>query len=135
MLFSGSLRMNLDPFDMYSDEEIWKSLEYSHLKTFVSGLPNKLNHECSEGGENLRYNFFKKKLQKSFDSMKDLFKIGFIKAHLNNITPKSQCSICQYYVLNFYYYCYHTVDYNLSMPFYLLLVWVSGNSCVWPEPC
>lgn len=62
--------MNLDPFDMYSDEEIWKSLEYSHLKTFVAGLPNKLNHECSEGGENLRYNFFKKKkkLQKSFHS-------------------------------------------------------------------
>lgn len=57
MLFSGSLRMNLDPFGMYSDEEIWKSLEYSHLKTFVSGLPNKLNHECSEGGENLRYDF------------------------------------------------------------------------------
>ncbi|CAF93260.1 unnamed protein product, partial [Tetraodon nigroviridis] len=53
VLFSGSLRMNLDPFDKYSDEEIWKSLEYSHLKTFVSGLPNKLNHECSEGGENL----------------------------------------------------------------------------------
>lgn len=50
--------MNLDPFDMYSDEEIWKSLEYSHLKTFVSGLPNQLNHECSEGGENLRYKFF-----------------------------------------------------------------------------
>ncbi|XP_011615233.2 multidrug resistance-associated protein 1 [Takifugu rubripes] len=53
VLFSGSLRMNLDPFDMYSDEEIWTSLEYSHLKTFVSGLPNQLNHECSEGGENL----------------------------------------------------------------------------------
>lgn len=49
--------MNLDPFDKYSDEEIWKSLEYSHLKTFVSGLPNKLNYECSEGGENLRYDF------------------------------------------------------------------------------
>lgn len=55
--------MNLDPFDKYSDEEIWKSLEYSHLKTFVSGLPNKLNHECSEGGENLRYDFFRETVQ------------------------------------------------------------------------
>ncbi|KAE8283707.1 Multidrug resistance-associated protein 1 [Larimichthys crocea] len=53
VLFSGSLRMNLDPFDSYSDEEIWRALEYSHLKSFVSGLPNKLSHECSEGGENL----------------------------------------------------------------------------------
>ncbi|KAM3864489.1 multidrug resistance-associated protein 1 [Diretmus argenteus] len=53
VLFSGSLRMNLDPFDSYSDEEVWKSLELAHLKSFVSGLPDKLNHECCEGGENL----------------------------------------------------------------------------------
>ncbi|XP_040048069.2 multidrug resistance-associated protein 1 isoform X2 [Gasterosteus aculeatus] len=53
VLFSGSLRMNLDPFDCYSDEEVWRALELSHLQSFVSGLPNKLSHECSEGGENL----------------------------------------------------------------------------------
>ncbi|XP_053533881.1 multidrug resistance-associated protein 1 isoform X4 [Ictalurus punctatus] len=53
VLFSGSLRMNLDPFDGYSDDEVWKALELAHLKTFVSGLQEKLNHECSEGGENL----------------------------------------------------------------------------------
>uniref|UniRef100_A0A8D2LRU5 Multidrug resistance-associated protein 1 n=1 Tax=Varanus komodoensis TaxID=61221 RepID=A0A8D2LRU5_VARKO len=53
ILFSGSLRMNLDPFDQYSDEEVWRSLELSHLKSFVTTLPNKLNHECAEGGENL----------------------------------------------------------------------------------
>ncbi|XP_003198194.2 multidrug resistance-associated protein 1 isoform X1 [Danio rerio] len=53
VLFSGSLRINLDPFDRYTDEEVWRSLELAHLKTFVSDLPDKLNHECSEGGENL----------------------------------------------------------------------------------
>ncbi|XP_069503216.1 multidrug resistance-associated protein 1 isoform X2 [Ambystoma mexicanum] len=53
VLFSGSLRMNLDPFDKYSEEEVWSALELAHLKNFVSGLPDKLNHECSEGGENL----------------------------------------------------------------------------------
>ncbi|XP_056309877.1 multidrug resistance-associated protein 1-like [Danio aesculapii] len=53
VLFSGSLRINLDPFDSYTDEEVWRALELAHLKTFVSNLPNKLNHECSEGGENL----------------------------------------------------------------------------------
>uniref|UniRef100_A0A3B4X872 Multidrug resistance-associated protein 1 n=1 Tax=Seriola lalandi dorsalis TaxID=1841481 RepID=A0A3B4X872_SERLL len=49
----SSHRMNLDPFDSYSDEDVWRALELSHLKAFVSGLPNKLTHECSEGGENL----------------------------------------------------------------------------------
>ncbi|NWU60420.1 MRP1 protein, partial [Pterocles burchelli] len=53
VLFSGSLRMNLDPFDQHSDEDIWRSLELAHLKNCVSSLPDKLNHECAEGGENL----------------------------------------------------------------------------------
>ncbi|XP_075420665.1 multidrug resistance-associated protein 1 isoform X1 [Tenrec ecaudatus] len=53
VLFSGSLRMNLDPFSQYSDDEVWTSLELAHLKSFVSTLPDKLNHECAEGGENL----------------------------------------------------------------------------------
>ncbi|XP_059009907.1 multidrug resistance-associated protein 1 [Mustela lutreola] len=53
VLFSGSLRMNLDPFTQYSDEEVWTSLELAHLKDFVSALPDKLNYECAEGGENL----------------------------------------------------------------------------------
>ncbi|KAG8558233.1 hypothetical protein GDO81_016922 [Engystomops pustulosus] len=45
--------MNLDPFDNYTDEDIWTSLELAHLKSFASGLPDGLNHICSEGGENL----------------------------------------------------------------------------------
>ncbi|CAJ0967195.1 unnamed protein product [Ranitomeya imitator] len=53
VLFFGSLRMNLDPFDNYSDEDIWTALELAHLKSFASSLPDSLNHMCSEGGENL----------------------------------------------------------------------------------
>ncbi|KAJ6656004.1 hypothetical protein lerEdw1_004589 [Lerista edwardsae] len=53
ILFSGSLRMNLDPFDQYSEEDVWTALELAHLKSFVSALPDKLQHECAEGGENL----------------------------------------------------------------------------------
>ena len=53
VLFSGSLRINLDPFEEYSDAKIWKALENAHLKRFVQQLDRKLDFECSEGGENL----------------------------------------------------------------------------------
>lgn len=53
ILFSGTLRMNLDPFGRYSDEAIWNALELSHLKKFVSSQALGLLHGITEGGENL----------------------------------------------------------------------------------
>lgn len=53
VLFSGTLRINLDPFDTHSDEDIWRALEHAHLKAFVKGLAAGINHEVTEGGENL----------------------------------------------------------------------------------
>lgn len=47
--------MNLDPFDKFSDDDIWRVLELSHLKEYVAGLPEGLQHEVAEGGENLRF--------------------------------------------------------------------------------
>ena len=31
VLFSGSLRMNLDPFNKYTDDQLWAALKLSHL--------------------------------------------------------------------------------------------------------
>ncbi|XP_018907576.2 multidrug resistance-associated protein 1 isoform X5 [Bemisia tabaci] len=53
ILFSGTLRINLDPVGLYSDEDVWRALELSHLKNFVKSLPAGLQQEVSEGGENL----------------------------------------------------------------------------------
>ena len=55
MLFSGTLRFNLDPFDKYSDEELWRVLELSHLDYFTSCLVEGLHHPIADGGENLRF--------------------------------------------------------------------------------
>ena len=54
VLFSGNLRLNLDPFNKYTDDELWQVLEVSHLKNFVSGLSEGLQYTIAEGGENLR---------------------------------------------------------------------------------
>lgn len=53
VLFSGSLRMNIDPFNHYADDAIWTALEQSHLKLFVKGLSDGLEYKIAEGGENL----------------------------------------------------------------------------------
>ena len=54
VLFSGTLRLNLDPFHTYSDEDVWRALDNAHLRRFVTSLPDGLEHIVAEGGENLR---------------------------------------------------------------------------------
>ena len=53
VLFAGTLRVNLDPFEAHSDDELWKALELSHLKGYVTGIEGGLQHTITEGGENL----------------------------------------------------------------------------------
>ncbi|KAF6199543.1 hypothetical protein GE061_007569 [Apolygus lucorum] len=53
VLFSGTLRKNIDPFNEYSDDKLWTALEEVELKDVVSSLPNGLETEISEGGGNL----------------------------------------------------------------------------------
>ncbi|KAH1001745.1 hypothetical protein HUJ04_005722 [Dendroctonus ponderosae] len=52
VLFSGTLRKNLDPFDEYNDQTIWNALEEVELKSAVSDLPHGLESHMSEGGSN-----------------------------------------------------------------------------------
>ncbi|XP_052124000.1 multidrug resistance-associated protein 1 [Frankliniella occidentalis] len=53
VLFSGSLRMNLDPFNKHSDAELWTALNDAHLKSYVEEEGEGLELEVTEGGENL----------------------------------------------------------------------------------
>ncbi|XP_059927317.1 ATP-binding cassette sub-family C member 11 isoform X2 [Gadus macrocephalus] len=52
VLFLGSVRYNLDPFDKHSEQELWLVLEKTYLKDLVSGLPEKLQAEVVRNGEN-----------------------------------------------------------------------------------
>ncbi|XP_050059315.1 probable multidrug resistance-associated protein lethal(2)03659 isoform X2 [Aphis gossypii] len=52
VLFSGTIRNNLDLYDEYSDHEIWSVLNEVELKDVVDDLPNGLNSKMSDGGSN-----------------------------------------------------------------------------------
>ncbi|XP_077204240.1 ATP-binding cassette sub-family C member 5 isoform X2 [Paroedura picta] len=52
VLFSGTVRSNLDPFTQYSEDQIWDALERTHMKECISQLPLKLESEVMENGEN-----------------------------------------------------------------------------------
>jgi ABC-type multidrug transport system fused ATPase/permease subunit len=53
-MFSGTLRENLDPFDQYTDEEIFEALERVQLLDDVMNkFTNKLEHPIAERGENI----------------------------------------------------------------------------------
>ncbi|POM72838.1 ABC Superfamily, partial [Phytophthora palmivora] len=52
VLFKGSLRAYMDPFDEFTDADIWSALEKVDMKTQVSELEGQLSYELSENGEN-----------------------------------------------------------------------------------
>lgn len=52
VLFSGTVRFNLDPFNEHSDADLWEALERSYLKNAISRNALGLDAEVSEGGEN-----------------------------------------------------------------------------------
>uniref|UniRef100_A0A4W3GY81 ATP-binding cassette sub-family C member 5 n=1 Tax=Callorhinchus milii TaxID=7868 RepID=A0A4W3GY81_CALMI len=53
MLFIGTVRSNLDPYDQCTDAQIWDVLERTHMKESVSrDLNEQLDCEVTENGEN-----------------------------------------------------------------------------------
>ncbi|XP_030623305.1 ATP-binding cassette sub-family C member 9 [Chanos chanos] len=52
ILFSGSIRFNLDPERKCTDDRLWEALEIAQLKNMVKALPGGLDAVVTEGGEN-----------------------------------------------------------------------------------
>ncbi|XP_032238396.2 ATP-binding cassette sub-family C member 4 isoform X2 [Nematostella vectensis] len=52
VLFSGTMRKNLDPFSEHPDSGLWKVLDEVQLKQPVEDLPGKLDEELAEAGSN-----------------------------------------------------------------------------------
>ena len=53
LVFTGTLRRNLDPFSEHEDASLWRVLEEVHLAESVRDLKEGLSTEMSEGGCNV----------------------------------------------------------------------------------
>ncbi len=69
VMFSSTVRFNLDPFDEVSDEELWEVLRSVNMYDHVQSLPNKLQEMVAEGGDN----FSAGQRQVSIDMAKTLY--------------------------------------------------------------
>ncbi|KAM1917545.1 hypothetical protein ACFX13_037135 [Malus domestica] len=52
VLFSGTVRFNLDPFQEHNDADLWEALERAHLKDAIRRNSLGLDAEVSEAGDN-----------------------------------------------------------------------------------
>ena len=50
MLFTGSMRVNLDPFEQFNDAECWQALRRANLAGLVESAPAGLDMQLSAGG-------------------------------------------------------------------------------------
>ncbi|KAJ0986471.1 hypothetical protein J5N97_004827 [Dioscorea zingiberensis] len=51
-LFRGTVRSNMDPLGLHSDQEIWEALEKCQLKATISSIPSGLDSSVNDDGEN-----------------------------------------------------------------------------------
>uniref|UniRef100_A0A673C8C9 Multidrug resistance-associated protein 4 n=1 Tax=Sphaeramia orbicularis TaxID=375764 RepID=A0A673C8C9_9TELE len=52
VLFTGTMRKNLDPFRQHTDEDLWNALQEVQMKAAVEDMPNKLETVLTESGSN-----------------------------------------------------------------------------------
>mmetsp|Transcript_12138 Transcript_12138/g.26798 ORF Transcript_12138/g.26798 Transcript_12138/m.26798 type:complete len:1473 (-) Transcript_12138:29-4447(-) len=52
VVFSNTVRYNLDPFRKATDEEIWATLQKVQMDEVIAQLPDGLEEQVAEGGEN-----------------------------------------------------------------------------------
>ncbi len=53
ILFSGTIRFNLDPFGVHDDLDLWNALESVNMKSVIQEIKGRLDSNVTQGGSNL----------------------------------------------------------------------------------
>jgi ABC-type multidrug transport system fused ATPase/permease subunit len=53
VLFSGTIKSNMDPFDDFTTEDMWRALEQCGLRAAVEEMPGQLDAAVAEYGQNM----------------------------------------------------------------------------------
>merc|ERR1719433_2418801 len=49
------MRFNIDPFELFDDEQIWEALRLVHMEDYVRGLVGALDYSVTGEGSNLSF--------------------------------------------------------------------------------
>lgn len=55
VLFSGTIRHNVDPFGWYTDDQVWWAFKCVEMKEMIENLPSQLDQQIEAGGANLSF--------------------------------------------------------------------------------
>ncbi|KAI5098210.1 cystic fibrosis transmembrane conductance regulator, partial [Silurus meridionalis] len=88
-IFTGTFRMNLDPYECHSDKELWRVAEEVGLKSVIEQFPDKLDFQLEYGGHVLSYGHKQLMcLARSILSRSRILLLDEPSAHLDPITVK-----------------------------------------------
>ncbi|XP_053479073.1 cystic fibrosis transmembrane conductance regulator [Ictalurus furcatus] len=88
-IFTGTFRMNLDPYGCHSDKELWRVVEEVGLKSVIEQFPDKLDFQLEYGGHVLSYGHKQLMcLARSILSRARILLLDEPSAHLDPITVK-----------------------------------------------